>query len=126
MKSSNKNKAAYNSLFEIYRTKTYASSGTIASQVYDSQIASAIWDELYWSESLNSGTDITFEVRASDTSFAKDSTALAWTNLGTAGSPVDLNAAGKYFQWRATLTTSGDRSVTPILHDVTVYYPSVT
>lgn len=113
-------------LDEIEVTYTqYYSSGTIASQVYDSQIAGAIWDELYWSESLNSGMDITFEIRASDTSFAKDSTALAWTNLGTAGSPVDLSATGKYFQWRATLTTS-DMSLTPILHDVTVYYPSVT
>jgi hypothetical protein len=126
MKTNNKNQPAYNSLFEIYRTKTYASSGTIASQVYDSQITGAIWDELYWSESLSSGTDITFEVRASDASFAKDNTSLTWNNLGTAGSPVNLSATGKYFQWRAILTTSGDRSVTPILHDVTVYYPSVT
>lgn len=30
LKSNNKNKEAYNSIFEIYRTKTYASSGTAA------------------------------------------------------------------------------------------------
>lgn len=128
MKSSNKNQPAYNSVFEVYRTNSYASSGTLTSQVYDSEITGVNWDELYWSETLDPGTDITFAIRASDTSFAKEDAFPSWTDLGSAGSPIDLNSygiEGRYFQWRATLTTS-NTSVTPTLHDVTVYYPSTT
>jgi hypothetical protein len=54
----------------------YVSSGTIASQVFDTEVAGARWDALFWDEILPSNTDITFEVRASNTSFAKNATSL--------------------------------------------------
>jgi hypothetical protein len=111
----------YNSLFELYRTKTYASSGTIASQVRDTGNAGARWDALFWDETLESNTDITFEVRASDTSFVKNATSPDWISVeGT--SPVTSGLpSGRYKQWRATLTTS-DTSKTPTLHEVRVYH----
>jgi len=92
-----------------------SSLGTIASQVLNTGVTGARWDALFWDETLESGTNITFEVRASNTSFAKDAATPSWTPV-TSGLP-----SGRYKQWRATLTTS-DISKTPTLHEVRVYY----
>ncbi|RJS69191.1 hypothetical protein CW714_08950, partial [Methanophagales archaeon] len=112
---------AYNSVFAVYRTKAYASSGTLASQVLDTGAAGANWTELNWSETLEADTDITFEVRASDTSFAKDASTPSWTSVGGASPVTSELPSGRYVQWRATLSTSNN-SKTPTLHDVTVSY----
>ncbi len=88
---------------------TYVTSATVASSVLDTGRAGSSWDALIWDETLpSSATDITFEVRASDTLFAKDAdnATLAWIPVGgTAPIPWEL-PAGQYKQWRATLTTS--------------------
>jgi len=99
----------------------YVMSGTIASQVLDTGTAGATWFRLLWNETLDSGTDITFEVRASDTAFLKDAASPAWIPVGGT-SPVNSGLpSGRYMQWRATLSTSDDAR-TPVLHDVTVEY----
>jgi predicted ribosomally synthesized peptide with SipW-like signal peptide len=114
-------RTAYNSIFELYRTKTYAAAGTIASQVLDTGIVGAKWDALFWDETLPSNTNITFEVRAAN-SLAGCFPDASWTNLGSANSPITSGLpSGRYMQWRATLTTS-DTSKTPTLHEVTVEY----
>jgi len=95
----------------------YTSLGTIASQVLDTGVDGARWDALFWDETLQSDTDITFEVRASDTSFVKGDASPSWTSVGGTF-PV---TSGRYMQWQATLTTS-DPSQTPTLHEVRVYY----
>ncbi len=98
----------------------YISPGTIASQVFDAGRSGAIWDELSWTESIPSGTDITFEVRSSDSPFAAGAGTPSWTSVGGT-SPVTTGLpAGQYKQWRATLTSSGTN--TPTLNDVTVMY----
>ena len=101
----------------------YISPGTIASQVWDTGVPGATWDGLFWDEILPGGTSIIFEVRASDTLFAKDTpdATLPWTSVGgifpvTSGLP-----SGRYMQWRATLTTP-DTSETPVLEEVRVYH----
>ena len=122
LKTSKWNKPAYNSAFELYRTKVYVSSGTLASQVRDTGITGAKWDALSWSETLPASTDITFEVRASDTQFDKSGDTPSWTGLGVADSPIESGLPrGQYMQWRTTLTTS-DASKTPNLHEVTITY----
>ena len=99
----------------------YAPSGTIASVVFDTNSMNARWDALEWDEGLAGGTDITFDVRAADTSFVKENTTLAWTSVGGT-SPVYAGLPrGRYFQWRATLTTA-DTAVTPTLNEVRVFY----
>ena len=100
--------------FEAY-TAYYYSSGSIASKVYDTGKAGASWDGLGWNETLPSGTSITFEVRASDTAFAKTDTTPTWQPASA------LPITGRYQQWRATLTTS-DSSKTPVLSEVRVLY----
>ena len=128
LKTSNKNKPAYNSVFELYRTKAYSSPGSIASQVLDTGTEGASWTELSWSETLQANTDITFEVRASDSSFSKDSATPGWGSAGGTSPVISGLPSGRYMQWRATLTTS-DTSKTPTLHEVTITYnqpPSTT
>jgi hypothetical protein len=101
----------------------YASAGTLASPVLDTGIAGARWDGLFWDVSLPFNTDITFEVRACDASFAKDAPAgtLPW-NAVSGTSPVTSGLpTGRYMQWRATLTTS-DQSTTPTLREVRLYH----
>jgi hypothetical protein len=100
----------------------YVSPGTIASRVLDTGVSGARWDALFWDETLPSNTDITFEVRASDTLFAKNATTPNWIDLGLANSPITSGLpSGQYKQWRATLNTS-DTSETPTLHEVRVWH----
>jgi hypothetical protein len=99
----------------------YYSPGTIASQVWDTGNPGARWDGLFWDETLPSNTDITFEVRASDTVFAKDAATPSWTSVGGTSPVTSGLPSGQYKQWWATLTTS-DTSQTPTLHEVRVYY----
>lgn len=95
--------------------------GTVASQVLDTAVPGVRWDALFWDETLEPGTDITFEVRASDSLFAKDAATPSWTLVGGT-SPVNSGLpSGRYMQWRATLSTS-DTSETPALHEVRVYH----
>ena len=98
----------------------YYSSGSIASQVLDTGVAGARWDALFWDETLPSNTDITFEVRASDTLTAGFPDA-SWVPVGGASPVTSGLPSGRYMQWRATLTTS-DTSKTPTLHEVRVYH----
>ena len=114
-------RTAYNSIFELYRTNTYAAACTIASQVLDTGIAGGKWDALFWDETLPSNTDITFEVRASDTVFLKDAATPSWTAVGGTSPVTSGLPSGRHLQWRATLTTS-DTSKTPTLHEVTAEY----
>jgi hypothetical protein len=100
----------------------YLSLGTVASQVLDNGVVGAGWDGLFWDETIDGNTNVTFEVRASDTLFAKDDVTPDWIDLGLANSPITSGLpSGRYMQWRATLTTS-DSSETPELHEVRVYH----
>jgi hypothetical protein len=97
------------------------STGTIASQVLNTGVAGARWDALFWDETLESGTNITFQVRARNTSFAKDAASPSWTLVGETSPVTSGLPSGRYMQWQATLTTS-DTSKTPTLHEVRVYH----
>ncbi|MDY6834349.1 MAG: DUF2341 domain-containing protein, partial [Chloroflexota bacterium] len=99
----------------------YYASGTLASKVYDTYLTGATWTRLSWDEVLASGTDITFEVRASDTVFLKNAASPSWNSVGGT-SPVDSSLpSGRYKQWRATLTNT-DPAETPTLEEVMILY----
>lgn len=121
LETENKNRSAYNSVFELYLINTYNSSGTIVSQVLDTGLPGDRWDALFLYEVLQKNTNITFEVRASDIPFTKDDVTLTWTSVGGASIIISGLPSGRYKQWRATLTTS-DVSITPALNEVRVYY----
>ncbi|MDQ1275136.1 MAG: large repetitive protein [Euryarchaeota archaeon] len=102
--------------------EVYKFNGTIASQVLDTGSSGMEWSSLEWNETLKAGTNITFEVRASDNSFAKEDSSPVWVSVRET-SPVNFDLpSGRYMQWRATLTTT-ELSKTPVLHDVSVCYP---
>jgi len=108
-----------------YISAMYPDSGKIASQVFDTTYEKAAFIKLSWMEELPEGCDITFEVRASNSSFSKDSSTPDWVSLGTQNSPVTSSLpVGRYKQWRATLTSCQDRTQTPILKEVLVVYDS--
>jgi hypothetical protein len=100
----------------------YVSTGTIASQVLDTGISGATWNALFWDETTPASTNITFEVRASNTSFLPDSgEPPSWVSVGGTSPVTSGLPSGQYMQWRATLTTS-DTSKTPTLQEVTIDY----
>jgi hypothetical protein len=99
----------------------YASSGTLASQVLDTGTAGARWDGLFWNETLPAGTEVTFEVRASDTAFAAGDATPSWSGVGGTSPVTNGLPPGRFLQWRATLTTS-DQAVTPTLAEARVYH----
>jgi hypothetical protein len=101
-------------------TGMYIFPGTIASQVLDTGIDGARWDGLFWEETLPAGTNITFEVRASD-SLSGGFPDASWVPVGVPSPITSGLPSGRYMQWRATLTTS-DTSETPVLHEVIVYH----
>jgi predicted ribosomally synthesized peptide with SipW-like signal peptide len=98
----------------------YVSSGTIASQVFDTAKTGSRLDGMVWDATLPANTTLTFAVRASDTLFAASAATPAWTSIGT--SPVLAGLpSGRYFQWRATLTTTLV-TATPTLSEARTYY----
>ena len=106
---------------EEFSGSTYLSPGIMASQVLDTGATGAIWNMLFWDEMLQSNTDLTFEVRASDTPFNAGDAIPSWTNVG-GNSPIMAGLpTGRYMQWRVTLTTS-DTANTPTMHEVRLYY----
>jgi len=100
---------------------TYVASGSLASQVLDTGSSNTTWNMLFWDETLMSNTDITFEVRASDTIFNAGDASPSWTGVVGDSPIISGLPAGRYKQWRVTLTTS-DTANTPTLHEVRVYY----
>ncbi len=99
----------------------YAPSGTLASPVYDTGIATVKWEALIWDSTPVTGTNISFDVRASDTQFTKTDASPAWQQSGWPSPVYSGLPPGRYLQWRATLLTT-DAVKTPILHEVRIWY----
>ncbi len=81
-----------------------------------------------WDETLHANSNITFEVRASDTAFAKDASSPAWIPVSGTSPVTSGLPSGRYMQWQASLSTSNNL-YTPVLHSVMVGYstsPEVT
>lgn len=101
--------------------------GRVTSTV-SSNVTGSRWDAIFWDQSLPVSTNITFEVRASDTVFlpTASNVTLPWISIGNAGSSttgyvISGLPSGKYKQWRATLSTTNVIR-TPVLNEVRVYY----
>lgn len=93
--------------------------GSIASKVYDSGSTGARWISLTaFFNTTPAGTNISYQVRASDTSFNNTSSTPSWTNVTLGALPSGVQ--GKYFQWRANLSTTSN--TTPILDSVTAVW----
>jgi len=94
--------------------------GTLTSTTLDTGSSDSSMQGLFWTETLPAGTDITFEVKASNSLVAGEPSG-PWIGVGGT-SPVTVELpSGQYIQWRATLTTTNVH-LTPILLEVRVYY----
>jgi hypothetical protein len=100
----------------------YAVSGTLASQVFDTTVNASGWDGLAWDKIVPAGTNLTLEVRASNTAFLSTDVSPSWTAVGDTSPVVSGLSAGRYKQWRATLTANGNRTSTPTLQEVRTYF----
>ena len=99
----------------------YQSYGTFASEVNNSGQAGTRGDIFEWDEIVASGiTDITFEVRASDTRFTKADPLPSWISVGGTSPLRSGLPSGQFRQWRATLST-GNSTITPILNEVRLW-----
>ena len=95
-------------------------SGWLSSAVFNGGVNNLRWDALVADVNLPADTAITFEVRASDTAFNKEDGSPSWNAIGSP--PVNSGLpAGRYFQWRATLSTS-NVLITPTLQEVRSFY----
>jgi hypothetical protein len=102
-------------------TSVYVPYGNITSVVNNTGISGTTWYSLVWSNSTTTGVNITFRVRASDTSFLPNAASPSWVVAGWP-SPVTTGLpTGRYFQWQANLTTT-DLNKTPRLDDVSLCY----
>lgn len=105
-------------VLELY---PHVKQGTLRGPVIDTGGSGSSWVELSWDAKTPQGTTVALSVRAADTVFARDASAPAWTTV-TKASPVATGLpAGRYLQWRASLSTSSS-AVTPVLERVDVTY----
>ncbi|MCU0861860.1 MAG: hypothetical protein MUE65_06045, partial [Methanomassiliicoccales archaeon] len=98
----------------------FSRSGAITSPVRDTGTSGTKLLGLFWDETLPAGTDISFEIRASDTLIGGVPSA-SWVSLGGTSPLTSGLPTGRYVQWRATLTTANIH-LTPILQEVRLYY----
>ncbi len=99
----------------------FASPGTYLSVVLDSGTAGTVWDMLFWTESLPGGTDVTVATRTGETGTPDGSWSAFSSELGDPDGSVITSPAGRYIQYRVTLSTSVG-SQTPSLEDITATY----
>jgi hypothetical protein len=105
---------------EMYQK--YMPFGTYTSTVFDSGGNATTWDTIEWGELLPFSTNITLATRSGNTSNPDDGTWSSWSPeiINSSGRPI-ISPRSRYIQYRATLASS-NRSVTPSLLEVNIYY----
>jgi len=132
---------ADSAILELSRTETINSmSGTINAQVGDIDraiatgtyvspilnINSVTLDKLYWNENLSAVGDITFNIRASDSSVHCEAETWGTTDhTNSLGSDLSSDSAGDYLQYKINLETS-DLDYTPTLYENNNYVIRLT
>ena len=102
----------YSSTFTLHRL---LASSTYTSPTFDAVRAQADWLDLLTEQTAPPGTSIAWDVRAADQADAFGNPQAVWAPYS--GNPADL-PNGRYFQWRATLSTSADRLTSPTIVSV--------
>ena len=97
---------------------SYESNGALESSLLDTQKI-PVWSEISWNSDCPAGTELGFQVRATETGW--ESTMPEWSD--TLWNPCSMEGilpdGYPYVQYRVVMETS-DPSSTPILHDVTL------
>jgi hypothetical protein len=90
-------------------------SGMYTSSGFDSLRTGAKWIGLFWTASLPPLCGAIWEVRAADALDPNGKPAGIWGSY--LGDPATL-PVGRYFQWRAVLSSSPDRGATPLIESL--------
>ena len=89
--------------------------GTYTGPTFDAVRLTADWADLVRTQTVPQGCGTAWDVRAADETDAGGEPQALWQPY--AGDPQAL-PDGRYFQWRATLSTSGDRLTSPTIERV--------
>lgn len=95
-----------------------ATPGTFTSSIYDTRTTPPVLRYVDWNNTTTSNTDISMEVRSSDSSDMGSATAWAAVSKGQSSGFPNVK---RYLQWRASLETT-DGIATPELLNVTIQY----
>jgi hypothetical protein len=96
------------------RMTPYAVDGAFTSRVYDAGTPSS-WGAMSWTADVPGGTTLAMSVRKGDTP-VPDGTWSAWTPVATSGDLV--GGVARYVQYAATMSSSVDGTLSPVLRDV--------
>ncbi len=102
----------------------WSSTGTVTSQIYDTQMTSPSFGTLTWA--TNGSGNYTFRVRSSANE--NMSGAIGWNLATTYGSsPAALStASARYVQWQATLVAASPYNIYPEIDDIGITWPGQT
>ena len=95
-------------------TDPYPASGSWTSDTIDLTYVSS-WNSLIGTTSVPGGSSISFHTRTS-------SNKVTWSGWDSVVNNLIGSTAARYIQMKATLTSSGDQSQTPILYGATISY----
>ncbi len=108
----------------FHYTNSYVDEGYFYSRIFDSGSTTSTWDAISWVEDLPNDTKITISTRTGNTPIPD----LSWSDWGDElANGDDIDAPdGRYFQYRATLSSSSDNLSTPQLDKVEIMYNLIT
>jgi len=113
------NKTVYVDNFSL---NSYASSGTLTSNIFDSNVGGSYWGILTYN---SSGSTVTVKARSSNSSTMSGATAFSSCTAISSGSDISSNNCmtdgQQYIQYQITLT-SADTSATPTVNDISTAF----
>ena len=113
------NKTVYVDNFSL---NSYATSGTLTSNIFDSNTGGSYWGILTYT---SSGSTVTVKARSSNSSTMSGATAFSSCNAISSGSDISSNNCmtdgQQYIQYQITLA-SADTSTTPTVSDISIAF----
>lgn len=114
---------SYGVTFGVRNIGAYATSGVYTSKVVDSGTHGS-FTTLSYATSKPTGTTLTVDIRAGDSTTAGDSTWTPWLTDIASGGDISFLGTHRYIQYRANLATT-DTSLTPALYSIQAFYQTL-
>ena len=101
-------------------------SGTFLSRIFDGGSSTTTWTGLAWTQTLPSGSSITVATRSGNTPTPDGTWSSFSAELSNNVDSEITSPAGRYFQYRLTMTRGTNPLQTPSFHDITIVYNAAT
>jgi hypothetical protein len=101
------------------RVNSHPASGTFTGSTMTAGGTVAAWGTIRWSQSLPTGTGLSFQTQTSTDNINWS----AWSNPVTTSGSVISSPAGQYIRYRINMTTTNS-TLTPLITSVTITYTS--